>query len=99
MTTTLPADEYQDPAADAIAPPRPAVLIPGDALASTLATLNLLDEFLRLHASTATRAELQHFAGRQGWHPVQGAAVLIDRIGLDVHRLTQARDDSRPEPF
>ena len=96
MTTTWPTDEYQEPPAAAIAP-RPAVVVPGDIMNSTLQTLNLLDEFFRLHASTATHAELQHFAGLQGWHPVQGANALIDRIGLNAASLTQAREDSTPD--
>jgi hypothetical protein len=91
MTTTRPTDEYQEPPADAIAPPQPAAILPGAVIASTLETLNLLDEFFRLHASATSLAELRHFAGLQGWDPIQGAAVLIDSIGLDAARLTQAR--------
>ena len=90
MTRTWPTDEYQQPPADAIAPP--AVIVPGEVIASTLQTLNLLDEFFRLHASATSLAELRHFAGLQGWNPTQGAAVLIDTIGLDAARLAQARD-------
>jgi hypothetical protein len=97
MTITWPTDEYREPPAAAIAPPQPAVVVPGDVVASALETLNLLDEFFRLHASTATRAELRHFAGLQGWHPIQGADVLIDSIGLDVRSLTRARDDIGPD--
>jgi hypothetical protein len=92
MTRTWPTDEYQEPPADAIAPPQPAVIVPGEVIASTLQTLTLLDEFFRLHASTAARAELRQFAARQGWDPIQGAEVLIDTIGLDAHDLTRARD-------
>jgi hypothetical protein len=92
MTRTWPTDEYQEPPADAISPPQPAVIVPGAVIASTLQTLNLLDEFFRLHASTAARAELRQFAGRQGRDPIQGAEVLIESIGLDAHGLTRARD-------
>jgi hypothetical protein len=88
VTTT----EYQEPPADAIPRPLPVVTVPGEVIASTLETLNLLDEFLRLHASGGTRAELHQFARLQGWDPVQGAHHLIDCIGLDAARLTWARD-------
>jgi hypothetical protein len=54
---------------------------------------NLLDEFFRLHASPAIRAELRACAELQGWHAAQGAAVLIDTIGLDAHRLARAPDE------
>ena len=93
MTTT----EYQEPPADAIAPPQPAVTVPGEVIASTLETLNLLDEFFRLHASSGTRAELHQFARLQGWDPIQGAHHLIDSIGLDAHLLTRARDGIGPD--
>jgi hypothetical protein len=97
MTRTWPTDEYQEPPADAIAAPQPAVTVPGTVIASTLETLNLLDEFFRLHTSAATRAELRQFAGRQGWHPIQGAEVLIESIGLDARSLTRARDGIGPD--
>src|SRR6185437_13785306 len=93
MTRTRPTAQYQEPPTDAIAPPQPAVIVPGAVLTSTLQTLNLLDEYFRLHASAASLAELRHFAGLQGWDPIQGAAVLIDSIGLNAARLTQARDN------
>jgi hypothetical protein len=64
MTTTWPTDEYQEPPADAIAPPQPAVRVPGEVIASTTETLNLLDEFFRLHASGGTRIELHQFNPR-----------------------------------
>ncbi len=92
MTTTWPTDEYQEPPADAIAQPRPAVTVPGEVIASALQTLNLLDQFFRLHASGGTRIELHQFARLQGWHPIQAANHLIDRIGLDAARLNQAHN-------
>jgi hypothetical protein len=57
-------------------------------MASTLDTLNLLDQFFRLHASTATRAELRQLAGLQGWDPIQGAEILLEGIGLKTAPLT-----------
>lgn len=90
MTRTRSTDEYQQPPADTIAPPPPAVTVPGDVIASTLQTLNLLDQFFRLHASGGTRVELHQFARHQGWDLIQGANHLIDRIGLDAVRLTHA---------
>jgi hypothetical protein len=97
VTTTRPTDEYQEPPADAISPPQPAVTVPGAVVASTLATLDLLDQFFRLHASAATHAELHQFARLQGWDPIQGASHLVDSIGLDASRLIQARDGNRPD--
>jgi hypothetical protein len=97
MTTTWPTDEYQEPPADATAQPQPAVTVPGEVIASTLQTLNLLAEFFRLHASGGTRAELHQFARLQGWDPIQGANHLVDSIGLDAARLTQARDGNGPD--
>jgi hypothetical protein len=97
MTTTWPADEYQQPPADAIAPSQPPVTVPAAVIASTLETLDLLDQFFRLHASATTHAELRHFAGLQGWDPTQGADVLVDTIGLDAHLLAQARDGIGPD--
>ncbi len=93
MTTT----EYQERPADAIPQPQQAVTVPGEVIASTLETLNLLDEFFRLHASGGTRDELHRFARLQGWDPVQGANHLIDSIGLDAHLLTRARDGIGPD--
>lgn len=87
---TQHTDEYPEPPEDAFPPDQPPVAVPATDLASTLETLNLLDEFFRHHASQATRAELRAFAGRQGWHPIQGAAVLIDTIGLDALALQRA---------
>jgi hypothetical protein len=97
MTRTWPTDEYQEPPADAIAPLPPAVTVPGEVIASTLQTLNLLDEFFRLHASGGTRAELHQFARLQGWDPIQGANHLIDSIGLYAARLAHARDGIGPD--
>lgn len=97
MTRTWPTDEYQQPPADAIAPPQPAVTVPGEVITSTLETLNLLDEFFRLHASGGTRVELHQFARLQGWNPIEGANHIIDSIGLDAARLTHARDDNEPD--
>jgi hypothetical protein len=56
MPGTWPTNEYQEPPDDAFPPEEPPVAVPAAALASTVETLNLLDEFFRLHASTATRA-------------------------------------------
>ena len=95
MPGTRPTDEYQEPPADAISPPQPPVTVPATVIASTLQTLNLLDEFFRLHASTAVHAELRQFAGLQGWDPIQGADLIIDTVGLDAHALTRARDAAR----
>jgi hypothetical protein len=91
------ADEYQEPPDDAIARPLPPVAVPAAIIANTLETLNLLDEFFRLHASTAVRAELRQFAGLQGWHPIHGAEVLIEAIGLDARGLARALD-TQPNP-
>jgi hypothetical protein len=84
--------EYQEPPDDAFPAPEPPVAVPATAISSTLQTLNLLDEFFRRHASTATRTELRAFAALQGWDPVQGAETLIEGIGLDALSLTWARD-------
>jgi hypothetical protein len=73
------------------------VTVPGEVIASTLETLNLLDEFFRIHASGGTRAEFHQFARLQGWDPVQGANHLVDSIGLDAHLLTRARDGIGPD--
>jgi hypothetical protein len=70
--------------------------VPAEVVESTLHTLNLLDQYFRIHASTTARAELRAFAGLQRWHPVHGADVLIDGIGLNAQALTHARD-TRPE--
>jgi len=86
-------DEYQEPPDDALPPPQPPVIVPATVIASTLETLNLLDEYFRRHANTATRAELRQFAGLQGWNPVQSAEVLIEGIGLNARSLTRARDN------
>ena len=92
MPARQPTAEYQQPPDD-MSPPQPAPIpVAADIVASTLDTLNLLDEYFRLHASTTTRAELRAFAGLQGWHPVHGAAVLIESIGLNALALTHARD-------
>ena len=93
MTTT----EYQERPADAFPQPLPAVTVPAKVVASTLETLNLLDEFFRLHASGSTRAELHQFAKLQGWDPIQGANHLVDSVGLDAHLLTRARDGIGPD--
>lgn len=98
MPGTWPTNEYQEPPDDAFPPEEPPVAVPAAALASTMEALNLLDEFFRLHVSTATRAELRVFAGHQGWDPVQGAAVLIDGIGLNALGLDWARDAARTTP-
>ncbi len=92
MPAPWPDDEYQQPPDDAFPPQQPPIPVPPEVVASTLQTLNLLDEYFRLHASTATRAELRAFARRQGWDPVQGAEVIIEGIGLDALALTRARD-------
>jgi hypothetical protein len=97
MPGPWPTDEYQEPPDDALPPPQPPILVPADVVASTLQTLNLLDEYFRRHASTATRAELRTFAGLQGWDPVQGAEVLIEGIGIDALALTRARDATAPD--
>lgn len=98
MPGTWPTNEYQEPPDDPFPPEEPPVAVPAGVLASTMETLNLLDEFFRLHASTATRAELRVFAGRQGWDPIQGAAVLIDVIGLNALGLSWASDAARTIP-
>lgn len=95
MPKSWPVDEYQEPPDDAFPPPQPPVTVPAAVVASTLATLNLLDEFLRRHASTATRADLQAFAARHGWDPVQGAETIIEGIGLDARSLVRAQDATR----
>jgi hypothetical protein len=87
-----PIDEYPQPPDDAFPPPQPPVTVPAAVIASTLQTLNLLDEFLRRHASPATRAELQAFAALHGWDPIQGAETLIEAIGLHALSLTRAQD-------
>ena len=92
MPGPCPTNEYQQPPDQAIPPPRPPVPVPANVVESSIETLNLLDEYFRLHASTATRGELRTFAGLQGWHPIQGTEVLIDSIGLDARSLTRARD-------
>ena len=91
-TVMTPTDEYQEPPDDAIARPLPPVTVPEAIIARTLETLNLLDEFFRLHSTAAVRAELRHFAGLQGWDPIQGAELLIEGIGLDARGLTRARE-------
>jgi hypothetical protein len=95
---TRPTEEYPEPPDDAFPQPEPPVAVPAAVVASTMQTLNLLDEFFRRHASTATRAELRVFAGRQGWDPIQGAEVLIEGIGLDALSLGWARDATRAIP-
>ena len=91
MPTPAPIDEYREPPDDAFPPPQPPVTVPAAVVNSTLATLNLLDEFLRRHASAATRAELQAFAALHGWDPVQGAQTIIEGIGLDALSLVWAQ--------
>jgi hypothetical protein len=66
--------------------------VPAAVDAPTLATLNLLDEFLRRHASQATHAELQAFAALHGWDPIQGAETIIEGIGLDALSLVWAQN-------
>jgi len=95
MSSSWPVDEYPQPPDDAFPPPQPPVTVPAALIASTLETLNLLDEFLRRHASAATRAELQAFAALHGWDPVQGAQTIIEGIGLDALSLTWAQDTTR----
>jgi hypothetical protein len=92
MPGPRPNIEYQEPPDDAFPPAEPPVAVPATVIASTLNTLNLLDEFFRRHASTTTRAELRAFAALQGWDPVQGAETIIEGIGLDALSLTWARD-------
>jgi hypothetical protein len=92
MPKSWPIDEYQEPPDDAFPPPQPPVTVPAAVVASTLQTLNLLDEFFRGHASAATRTELQAFAALHGWDPVQGAETLIEGIGLDALSLVWAQD-------
>jgi hypothetical protein len=92
MPKPWPIDEYQEPPDDAFPPPQPPVAVPAAVVASTLATLNLLDEFLRRHASQATRAELQAFAALHGWDPIQGAETIIEGIGLDALSLVWAQN-------
>ena len=92
MPAHQPTAEYQQPPDDT-SPPQPAPIpVTADILASTLHTLNLLDEYFRLHASTSARAELRAFAALHGWHPVHGAEVLTESIGLNALALTHARD-------
>jgi hypothetical protein len=98
MSGPWPTDEYQEPPDDAFPAPEPPVAVPAAVIASTLQTLNLLDDFFRRHASTATRTELRAFAALQGWDPVQGAEILIEGLGLDALRLHWARDATRPDP-
>lgn len=86
MSRPRPTDEYHEPPDDALPAAQPPVTVPAAVIASTIETLNLLDEFLRRHASNTTRAELRAFAATKGWHPVQGAEVLIDGVGLDALR-------------
>jgi hypothetical protein len=92
MPKPWPTDEYPEPPDDAFPAPQPPVTVPATVVASTLQTLNLLDEFLRCHASTATRAELQAFATLHGWDPVQGAETLIEGIGLNALSLLWAQN-------
>jgi hypothetical protein len=87
---TPDTDEYPEPPDDAFPPEQPPVAVPATVVVSTIETLNLLDEFFRLHASATARGELRAFAGRQGWHPIQGAEVLIETIGLDALALQRA---------
>jgi hypothetical protein len=86
-----PVDEYPEPPDDA----QPPVTVPAAVVASTLTKLNLLDEFLRRHASAATRTELQAFTALHGWDPAQGAETLIEGIGLDALSLVWAQDATR----
>ena len=98
MSKPWPTGEYQEPPDDAITQPQPATTVPAAVMNSTLQTLNLLDQYFRLHASTAARADLRQFAARQGWDPTQGAEVLIESIGLNAYGLTRARDTDTAEP-
>jgi hypothetical protein len=97
MPGPWPTDEYQEPP-DGFPAPEPPVAVPAAVITSTLQTLNLFDEFFRCHASTATRTELRAFAAPHGWDPAQGAATLIEGLGLDALGLTWARDATRPDP-
>jgi hypothetical protein len=92
MPAHRPTDEYQQPPDDTFPHQQAPIIVPAEVVASTLQTLNLLDEYFRLHAGTAARADLRTFAGRQGWEPTQGAQVLIESIGLHALALTRARD-------
>jgi len=92
MPKPWPVDKYPQPPEGAFPLPQPPVTVPAAAVASTLETLNLLDEFLRRYASAATRTELQAFAALHGWDPVQGAQTIIDSIGLDALSLGRAQN-------
>lgn len=92
MPKPWPTDEYQEPPDDAFPPPQPSVSVAAAVVASTLRTLNLLDEFFRRHTGAATHAELQAFAALHGWDPLQGAETLIEGIGLDALSLVWAQD-------
>lgn len=69
----------------------PVVISAGNARAA-IATLNLLHQFFRHHASTAVHAELATFCALQGWHPVCGAQALLDDLGWHTLPLQRALD-------
>jgi hypothetical protein len=94
---TPPTDECPEPPDDAIAMEEPPVAVPARVVASTIQTLNQLDEYFRHHASAATRAEVRVFAARQGWDPIQGAEVLLEGIGLNALSLGWAQDTNRSD--
>jgi hypothetical protein len=89
---TPPTDEYPEPPDDAFGQQEPPVTVPATVVASTIQTLNLLVEYFRHHASTATHAELRAFAAHKGWDPIQGAEVLLEGIGLNALSLGWAHD-------
>lgn len=90
MIKPWPIEEYQEPPDDTLPPEQPPVLVPAAAVSSVLETLNLLDEFLRDHASPTARTELAAFAALHGWDPDHGAQLIIERIGFHAHNLTRA---------
>jgi len=84
------AEEYTEPPQDMRTEMHTSITLGITAAQTILHTLQLLDEFLRCHAGTTTRAELHAFTVAQGWAPVCGTAAFCDSIGLTAETLHHA---------
>lgn len=92
-----------DPSKDAIGDgqpggqPGPLVPVSADTVYGAIEVLLRFDEFFRRHRSGhhdghggTVHAQLRSFCAGLGWHPVSGADVLLDQLGLYAWSLQRA---------
>ncbi|WP_117210902.1 hypothetical protein [Allorhizocola rhizosphaerae] len=84
------------PCADAVGDGQPGPLVPvsADTVYGAIEVLLRFDEFFRRHRgdhrSGTVHAQLRAFCAGLGWHPVSGADVLLDQLGLYAWSLQHA---------